>query len=125
MITIQPHVPWLASRGNDVDPWPRYVNAVMGVWLFLSAFLWKHEGLQGTNAWIVGALIFATAIAAMSVESARFVNTLLAVWVFVSAMSFAAFSYTTFNNVLVAVVVFVFSLVPNGGPGRLRPRRSA
>ncbi len=124
MTTIQPHVPWLASRGNDVDPWPRYVNAVMGVWLFLSAFLWKHQGLQATNAWVVGALIFATAITAMSVQRARFVNTLLAVWVFVSAISFAVFSYTAFNNVVVAVVVFAFSLVPNGGRGRLGPRRS-
>src|SRR3954451_4602033 len=34
MTTIQPHVPWLRSRGNDIDPWPRYVNAVAGVWLF-------------------------------------------------------------------------------------------
>ena len=81
MTTIQPHVPWLASRGNDVDPWPRYVNAVTGAWLFLSAFLWKHESLQGTNAWVAGALIFATALTAISVPRARFANTLLAVWV--------------------------------------------
>jgi hypothetical protein len=124
MTTIQPHVPWLASRGNDVGPWPRYINAVMGVWLFMSAFLWKHEGLQGTNAWVVGALMFAAAMAAISVQGARFVNTLLAVWVFVSAVVFGAYSYTAFNNVVVAVVVFVFSLIPNAGRGSLRSGRS-
>jgi hypothetical protein len=122
MTTIQPHVPWLRSRGNDIDPWPRYVNAVAGVWLFLSAFLWKHQSLQGTNAWIVGAAMFVVALTAISNPRVRFANTLLAIWLFVSAVFLGAYSYTSFNNVVVAILVFVFSLVPSGGRGRAMGR---
>jgi hypothetical protein len=120
MTTIQAHRPWIASRGNDIDPWPRYVNAVAGAWLFLSALLWKHQALQSTNAWVVGALIFATAITGISVPRARFANTLLAIWLLASTFFFGANGYTTLNNAVVAIVVLVFSLVP--GPGRLPPR---
>jgi hypothetical protein len=121
MTTIQAHRPWIASRGNDVGPWPRYVNAVSGAWLFLSALLWKHPAPQGTNAWVVGALIFTAAITAISVPRARFANTLLALWLLVSTFFFGADGYTKLNNVIVAFVVFVFSLVSNRGPGPLLP----
>jgi hypothetical protein len=29
--------------------WPRVANIVLGIWLFLSAFLWLHSAAQMTN----------------------------------------------------------------------------
>ncbi|HTQ02557.1 MAG TPA: hypothetical protein VMI54_01830 [Polyangiaceae bacterium] len=123
MTTFQPHRPWIASHGNDVDPWPRYVSAVTGAWLFLSSLLWQHLPLQKTNAWVVGALMFTVAITAIGVPRARFANAVLALWLFVSATCFSATGYTTFNNVVVALVALVFSLVPSGHSGPMVPRR--
>lgn len=122
MPDLEPRAPFSVSRGSDTDPWPRHVNATLGVWLFLSAFLWTHLLVQWGNAWIVGALIFAVAIFGAAVPRARFANTVLALWLFASAIFLASTSGTKWNNVIVAVLVFAFSLVPNGRGGPLLPR---
>ena len=32
----------------------RLVNALLGVWLYLAAFLWPHTPLERNNAWVSG-----------------------------------------------------------------------
>ena len=34
----------------------RIVNLVLGIWLFISAFVWPHSTAQMTNTWILGVL---------------------------------------------------------------------
>lgn len=118
---VQSHRPLLVSRGNDVDPWPRYLNAMAGAWLFLSAFMWTHHALQRTNSWVVGAVIFTTAITSIGIPRLRFFNAIVALWLFVSAF-IGSYDYTAWNNAIVAIWVFVFSLVPSGHSGPLAQR---
>ena len=98
----------------------RIVNIVLGIWLFVSAFLWPHSYAQMTNTWILGVLCVAFALIAMRVPEARYLNAVLAVWLFVSvwALPFIS-SGTRWSNALTAIAIFFVSLAPGylGGPG--------
>ncbi len=92
---------------------PRLLNAILGVWLILSSFLWIHTRSQFINAWLVGIFIFLTAVSSIESPSLRVVNTVLAVWLFLSSWAFqGAAAETIWNNTVVAVVVFSLSLTP-------------
>jgi hypothetical protein len=98
----------------------RIVNVILGVWLFISAFLWPHTYSQMTNTWILGVLAVAFALLAMRVPEARYLNTILAVWLFISVWALPTMSVATqWNNALVAIAIFLMSLAPGylGGPG--------
>jgi hypothetical protein len=93
---------------------PSAINVILGVWLFISAFVWHDSHAQATNTWICGVLCVVIAIAGMGVPWARFLNTGLAVWLFVSAWALPTEHVATlWNNVLVAIALFVVSLVPS------------
>jgi len=99
---------------------PRIINVILGVWLFISAFVWPHTQAQLTNTWILGVLCVIFALVAMAVPWVRYLNTLLAIWLFISAWALPTYnSGTVWNNVLVAIAIFIVSLVPNqgGAPG--------
>ena len=101
----------------------RIVNIVLGIWLFISAFIWPHAYAQMTNTWICGVLCVAFAVIAMRVPEARYLNTILAVWLFISVWALPSISVgTQWNNAIVAIVIFFVSLAPSylGGP-RARP----
>ena len=101
----------------------RYINLLLGVWLVISAFVWQHTIEQQTNAWIVGVLVAVFALVAIGRERARYLNTLLSVWLFASIWVLPTVAEATqWNHGLVALAVFIFSLVPNAPPriaGRL------
>jgi hypothetical protein len=97
---------------------PHLVNATLGAWLFLSAFVWPHSHAQMTNMWICGVLCVVFAITGLGVPWARYLNTALAIWLFVSAWALlptpiAAHVAGTWNNILCAIAIFVVSLVPS------------
>jgi hypothetical protein len=103
-----------------VDRWyggARLANAVLGLWLFTSAFLWRHFHGSLHNTWLVGALIFASALAALRHSAWRWANTILSAWLFFSTLLlFRPHDIkTTWNNLLVAVVVSALSLVARNG----------
>jgi hypothetical protein len=90
-----------------------YINIALGIWLFISAFIWPHSQTQATNTWIVGLLTVIFAAAALRYPSARYLNTILAVWLFISVWALPAISMATmWNNALVAIAIFLVSLVP-------------
>jgi hypothetical protein len=92
---------------------PRIVNVVLGVWLFISAFLWPHTQAQLTNTWVCGVLCVIFALIAMAVPWVRYLNTLLAIWLFISAWALPTMNAgTIWNNVLVSIAIFVASLIP-------------
>jgi len=98
----------------------RVVNIVLGIWLFISAFLWPHSYAQMNNTWICGVLAVAFALIAMRVPEARYLNTILAVWLFVSAWALPRISTATpWNNAIVAIAMFLVSVAPAtlGKPG--------
>ncbi len=89
----------------------RVVNIVLGIWLFVSAFLWPHSYAQMNNTWIVGVLCVAFALIAMRVPEARYLNTLLAVWLFISVWALPRLTIATqWNNALVAIGILALSL---------------
>jgi hypothetical protein len=105
----------------------RYLNVVLGAWLFISAFLWPHSAGQFENTWILGIICVALALIAMGVPWARFGNTLLAIWLFISTLALPRDSVATmWNNLLVALAIFVVSLLPGAeapSPYYRRPQR--
>jgi hypothetical protein len=99
------------------------VNVVLGVWLFISAFLWPHSHAQLTNTWLMGVLCVLFALAAAYVSPARYLNALLAIWLFISAFALPHVSVgTVWNNAIVAVLIFVAALIPATGAAFHRPR---
>jgi hypothetical protein len=96
----------------------RTLNILLGIWLFISAFVWQHSSAQLTNTWILGILCVIFALIATRWEQVRYLNTILAVWLFISAFVLSAQSRgTMWNNALVAVAIFLVSLAP---PDRLQ-----
>jgi len=112
---------------------PRIINVILGVWLFISAFVWPHTSAQMTNTWVCGVLCVIFALVAMAVPWVRYLNTLLAIWLFISAWALPSVSPgTIWNNVLCAIAIFIVSLVPSvpsttepGFFGRTAPPRAA
>lgn len=92
---------------------PRTLNVLLGIWLFISAFAWSHSAAQQTNTWTLAVLCVVFAVLAMHLAQVRYLNTALAVWLFISAFALATRSHgTLWNNALVAIAVFVVSLMP-------------
>ncbi len=105
----------IGSSPYTSSQWARGANVVLGVWLFISAFIWPHSSAQMTNTWILGVLCVIFALVAMAVPWVRYLNTLLAIWLFISAWALPSVSPgTIWNNVLVAIAIFIVSLVPSG-----------
>lgn len=92
----------------------RIVNLLLGVWLFISAFVWPHTHAQMTNTWILGVLTVIFALVAMRVPKVRYLNSLLSVWLFISAFALHRLNNgTAWNNAILAIVIFFLSLVPS------------
>jgi hypothetical protein len=99
----------------------RVINIIVGIWLFISAFVWPHTYSQMTNTWIVGVLCVAFALIAMRVPEARYLNTILAVWLFISVWALPTIrSGTAWNNVIMAIIMFFASLAPGYAGDRTR-----
>jgi hypothetical protein len=91
----------------------RTLNVMIGVWLFVSAFAWRHTPASFTNTWIVGLLVAVFALVAMRSPPARWVNTALSIWLFVAAFLLPHVSNgSVWNNALCAMAIFILSLVP-------------
>jgi len=100
--------------GGNTANGARVLSVLLGIWLFISAFVWPHSREQMTNTWILGVLAVIFALVATFVESrARYLNTLLSIWLFISAFALPRVTIgTTWNNAIVAIVLFLCSLVP-------------
>lgn len=110
----------VAEARNEAAP--RVLNLILGVWLFISAFLWAHSQAQMTNTWILGVLAVIFALVSMyAAPQARYLNTILAIWLFISAWALPRVSVgTVWNNVIVAILMFIFSLMPSARTRTLR-----
>jgi hypothetical protein len=99
-------------RGDGT--WARFLNALLGAWLFISTFAWRHGQSAGTNTWICGLLILAFAVWALWIPNMRWWNTFLGAWMIFAGIVFPHLSPgTQWNNIIVGAVVLLVSLVPN------------
>jgi uncharacterized membrane protein len=114
-----------ARRSQNPFIWARVVNLVIGVWLFISAFVWPHTVQSRANTWILGLIIVVFALISMAQPTARWLNTLAAIWLFFSTLAiFHTEQGTVWNNVIVAIVVFAVSFIGGYGEQRLTPGRT-
>ncbi len=115
----------MASWGEGMQAsGARYLNVVLGVWLFISAFIWEHTAAERTNTWILGVLFVVFALVATRSPGARWVNTALSIWLFISVWALPHDNVgTMWNNALVAIVVFFASLVGGRDESPLTERR--
>ncbi len=91
----------------------RILNVMAGIWLFVSAFVWDHASAQRINTATVGVLSTAIAVTAMRIPRFRWLNTLLSAWLFASALILPRHGeFVLWNNMLVAVTIFVAAAVP-------------
>lgn len=104
----------------------RGLNVLLGIWLFISAFIWYHTAAERTNTWILGVLCVVFALIAMSTPQARWLNTALSIWLFISVWVLPHSNLgTMWNNALVAIAVFLLSLVPSRPERLVTPRAPA
>jgi hypothetical protein len=103
----------------------RYVNVVLGAWLFTSAFVWPHSPEQFTNTWSMGVLTVFSAVLAMGMPAVRFVNTLVGIWLVLSSFMLPRLSATTaWHNVAVGIAIALVSLLVSrrADPWQVQPR---
>jgi hypothetical protein len=92
----------------------QFVNVALGIWLVVSAFIWPHTPAQQANTWMVGVLAAVFALVATARNQARYLDTALSVWLFASIWVLPDLSRATqWNNAVVALAIFVLSLVPD------------
>lgn len=109
----------MAPRNESSAPagGARVANIVLGVWLFLSAFVWQHSGASQTNSWILGVIIAVVAGIAMAQPAVRWVNALAAVWLFISTFVIPHVTTATmWHNAILAIAVFALTFI-GAGPG--------
>ena len=118
-----------ARRAALIQPghWLGWIPIALGAWLFVSAFLWPHGTASAANTWIVGLLIAIAGLFALRMPWMRWIDTALAIWLFLSTLALpGATRATLWNNLIVALLVFLVSLVPEGlFPAPHRPIRGA
>jgi formate hydrogenlyase subunit 4 len=85
----------------------RAINAVLGLWLFVSVFLWPHSRPQTITATVVGMLVVTAALAGLGgVRWARLVSAGAGGWLLLSALLLPIVSTATFwNHVVVGLAV--------------------
>jgi len=90
----------------------RAINAVLGAWLFASAFLWPHTYGQTENAWVVGFIAAMMAVGGLcGLGWTRYLNIILGAWLIVSPLFVRVSSpFTYWNNELVGAALVVFGL---------------
>jgi hypothetical protein len=90
----------------------RVINIALGIWVFLSAFVFNLVNAPRTNNIVVGIAIALVALWAIWNEGARYINTALSVWLVLSTVSvFKLTQGPLWSNLLCGVAVFVLSLV--------------
>ncbi|HLK91294.1 MAG TPA: hypothetical protein VKZ18_15460 [Polyangia bacterium] len=101
----------------------RIFNALLGVWLFVTAFMWPHAHGQFSVTIIASILTFALAILSIYSAAARYINVVVAIMLFLATLSLPHYTRATvWNNVICAVGIFVAALADRG-PGALRRER--
>ena len=92
----------------------RYLNVLLGVWLFISAFVWPHGAWQFNNTWILGIITVVVGFVSLCAPGVRFINTLVGIWLVISGFGATGALATRWNNGLVGIAIFIVSLIGSG-----------
>ena len=98
----------------------RSVNAVLGAWLFISAFIWPHSEVSRINTAVCGLVVLVIALSALRIPPMRWLNTAIGIWVVIGAALLPHASVgTVWNNIIVGLLVLLVSV---GGLSRPLPQ---
>jgi hypothetical protein len=112
-----------STAPSEQARWARYSNSLLGLWLFISAFVWSHTPSSRINTCLVGLFIGVSAITATGWAVVRRLTMAIAFWLaFSTAVAYPARPATFWNNLIVALAVLVLSAIPHG-PRRAKPLR--
>lgn len=102
----------------------RAINAVLGLWLFLSTFLWPHTRAQQMTGWVIGMVAVTAALAGTSGRTwGRSVNAVLGGWLIASAIVIPRVRAATFwTDLVVGFGLVLFAMLP--GVTVVRNRRA-
>jgi hypothetical protein len=104
--------------------WPRLASAVLGAWLAASAFALEQSFASRLNAFVVGVWIATVALWAAWSWPMRAANSVAAVWLGAATLATSDVHPTTFwNNLALAAIVFLLSLIPSPDEPRTRVLR--
>jgi hypothetical protein len=92
----------------------RTINAILGLWLFTSAFVWPHGRAQFTNATVVGMLAVTLALLGLRGRTwPRLSNTALGGWLILSSLFLPRVSMATFwNHIFVGLAMALLGASP-------------
>jgi hypothetical protein len=94
--------------------WPRYCNALLALWLFISAFAWDHTPSSRMNTCLVGLFMLVSAITATGWAVVRHLTMLLAVWLaFTTLAAFPDGPASSWNNLIVALAAILLAELPD------------
>lgn len=97
----------------------RTVNVVLGVWLFISAWIWPHTETSRATTWICGLLVAAIALVALRIRPTRWLNAAIGAWLVIAGFLLPDIAVgTMWNNIMVGLLVL---LVAVGGISRPLP----
>jgi hypothetical protein len=93
----------------------RVVNALLGLWLFASAFLMTRAPAQFINVLVTSLLVMAFGMASiLGRHGARRVNALLGAWLVVSALLIPPMSTgQSAHQIVVAAFIVITALFPH------------
>ena len=90
----------------------RYVNMVLGSWVLLSAFVWRHDGVQFLATVLAGAVVVAIAPFGLFAARARILTLASGAALAAAALLLPHQSMaTTWNNAIVGVAIAAVALV--------------
>jgi hypothetical protein len=97
---------------SDAD-FPALLNLLLGVWIFISAFLWPHTPLERNQDVAIGILAVLVAMFSISRPAVRWAGAALAVWLFLSTFAIDhEVQATRWNDAIVALALFIAALIP-------------
>ena len=101
----------------------RIFNALLGMWLFVTAFMWPHGAPVGTLTIVCAVLTFLLAIGSFYTVAARYANLVVAAALFIGTLALPTMTRATvWNNVIVAVAILAAGLIDRGPEGVRRER---
>ena len=93
----------------------RTFNALVAVWIFVSAFSWPHAAVQRLSTALCGLAAFGLALVTARHDAARYLNMAVAVWLFLSAFLLRGEpmwrAATMWNNAIFGLVLFATALL--------------
>jgi hypothetical protein len=87
-----------------------YANVLLGVWLFVSAFLWHHSQANFVNAALIGVVVVASSLMAIRVPWFRFVTAAAGLWLITGLFAWRQLeAVTVWHNVMVGLGIVLAS----------------